>query len=175
VTDPFPPEYPYGGPGPADPSLLREPGGHPPRADPPPGRAAPGYPPPGYPPLGYPPPGPAMPAYAVPGVPPQPGTLGYLPVPAEYAAARANAVAALVVSVLLLFPCFDPLALPAVVLAAIAVRRARTDVAAARTLTRAAWGFVALGVAAAVAFVVWSVASGPAPVRTPSPSASSAV
>ena len=142
-----PVEYPYGGPVAADPALLVEPGSGRPTGEPP------VWTPP--PMAGYPPPGQLVPGFVAP---------GFVPVPPERAAARAQALAALIVSVLLVIPCFAVWALPAVILSALALGRARYDLPLARVLTRVSWIWVVVSVALWVAFIVWSIST-----STPTP------
>lgn len=139
----FPPDYPYGRPA-DDPALLAEPGTGRPSGEPP------AWPPPpmtGYPPVGQVPPG---------FVPP-----GFLPVSTERSAARGKALAVLIVSVLLVIPCFAVWTFPAIVLAAVALNRAEVDPVVSRTLSRVAWIWCAVSVALWVAFLVFAMASAP--------------
>lgn len=131
----FPPDYPYGTPSVGSDPLSHEPPLH--------GSGSAGGGP------GF-----APPVWGGPVPPP-----AYRALTPQAAAVRARALAALIVSVLLLVPCLDLAVAPAIVLSAVALARCRRDLPLATVLVRVAWGWIVVSVVLAVAFVGWSLAT----------------
>jgi hypothetical protein len=145
---PFPSDYPYGSPAPDSPALLSEPGSGSAQGDrPTSGPAVYGTPPP----------------YGRPPVPPPPYAVVHGQVPGfaqrspEQAAVRSQAIAAVIVGVLLAMPCFNVLTVPAVIIAAIALGQVGSNLVSARRLTRVAWVWIAVTTVLYVAFMIFSV------------------
>ncbi|MGF1654148.1 MAG: hypothetical protein ACFCUP_12625 [Actinomycetales bacterium] len=144
---PSPPQYPSAPPAP------------PPAGQPQAGLPQPAYPAPGYAQSTYPAPGYAQPAYPAPGYPqpggygPPPGYAAPPPLTPEAEDVRGKAVLWTILNGLAIFYCGNLGAIVGVILAAVAIGRARTDLPGARRFVKLSWIWFIIGFALVVVFV----------------------